>query len=104
MDDKKNLRGFKETNIGKVEGGMECPKCGYDIYEKYNAVLEGRKSKFVKITNYHYEFSLEAFNTYIVVVIATVIITIIKIIPQKYFSIIYTSFLFFQKISKIFLA
>ena len=44
--------------------GMECPKCGYDIYEKYNAVLEGRKSKFVKITNYHYEFSLDAFNTY----------------------------------------
>ena len=44
--------------------GMECPKCGYDIYEKYNAVCEGRKSKFVKITNYHYEFSLDAFNTY----------------------------------------
>jgi len=44
--------------------GMECPKCGYDIYSKYESVLGGRKSKFVKITNGHYEFSPDAFNAY----------------------------------------
>lgn len=44
--------------------GMDCPKCGYDIYEKYNDVCEGHKSKFVKITNEHYEFSFDVFNAY----------------------------------------
>jgi len=43
---------------------MECPKCQYDIYSKYQSVLEGRNSKFVKITNFHSEFSLDAFNTH----------------------------------------
>lgn len=42
----------------------ECPKCGYDIFQKYESVLSGRKSKFVKITNMHPEFSLDAMNAY----------------------------------------
>ena len=32
---------------------MNCPKCNYDIYEIYNRVCEGGKSKYCKITNIH---------------------------------------------------
>ena len=42
--------------------GMECPKCGYDLFSKYESVLDGHKSKFVKITNKHYGFSLGAYT------------------------------------------
>ena len=32
---------------------MNCPKCNYDIYEIYNRVCEGCKSKYCKNTNIH---------------------------------------------------
>ena len=39
----------------------QCPKCGKDIFHKYESICEGGKSKFVKIVNVrddnHPEFS-----------------------------------------------
>ena len=44
--------------------GMNCPKCGYDIFEKYQNVLSGGKSKFVKITNIYPEKSYDIISGY----------------------------------------
>ena len=38
---------------------MNCPNCGYDLFDKYEAVCEGRNSKFIKITNCHSFFDGE---------------------------------------------
>lgn len=42
--------------------GMNCPRCGYDIYPKYQSVLGGGKSKFLKITNVHQEYCPDAYG------------------------------------------
>lgn len=37
----------------RVTGGCGvCPKCGKDIYDKYDRVCDGGTSKFVKILNF----------------------------------------------------
>ena len=41
---------------------MNCPQCGYDIYPKYQSVLGGGKSKFLKITNVHPEYCPDAYG------------------------------------------
>ena len=32
---------------------MNCPKCNYDMLGIYDEVLNGKKSKYCKITNMH---------------------------------------------------
>lgn len=38
---------------------MNCPNCDYDMYNIYDGVCEGKKSKYCKITNIHSSFNGE---------------------------------------------
>ncbi len=37
----------------------KCPKCGYDIYDKYSDYHFGDSNKYIKIENYHSFFDGE---------------------------------------------
>ena len=45
----KKILGIKSPS----KDDTNCPKCNYDIYEIYNRVYEGGKSRYCKITNIH---------------------------------------------------